>query len=85
MHSGYFGLCPRCKKTDGYYNVGRGHWFYCRQHRTKWVVGANLFSSWRDQTEQEQRRNYDANGFGSYEEVEPFQPSYEEVQAFRQR
>jgi hypothetical protein len=53
--TGYFGLCPTCHKTDGYLNVGRSHWFVCDEHRTKWCAGANLFSSWREETEAEQR------------------------------
>ena len=69
----YFGLCPHCHQTDGYYNAGRNHWFFCREHKTKWWAGSNLFSSWRDETEEEQRKQYDVNAFGSYERVEPYQ------------
>jgi hypothetical protein len=68
----HFGRCPHCKNNDGFYNVSRSHWFFCREHRVQWFVGSNLFSCWRKQTEGEQRQYYDANGFGSYEEVEPF-------------
>jgi hypothetical protein len=68
----YFGACPRCKENDGFYNVGPDHWSFCREHKVKWCIGSNLFSSWRDQTEDEQRRHYNANGFGTYETVEPF-------------
>jgi hypothetical protein len=32
---GYFGLCPICKKTDGYVNVGRSHWFICEEHQQR--------------------------------------------------
>ena len=53
----HFGGCPHCSKTDGYINVGRDHWFVCDQHRTKWWAGSNLFSSWRDETEEEWLRN----------------------------
>jgi hypothetical protein len=49
----YFGSCPNCHRNDGYENVGSDHWFVCHQHRVKWCVGSNLFSSWRDQTDQE--------------------------------
>jgi hypothetical protein len=67
----YFGGCPQCGKDDGYTNVGRSHWFFCKAHKTKWCIGANLFSSWRDETEDEQRRAYDEIGMGEYTEVEP--------------
>jgi hypothetical protein len=71
---GYFGWCPHCPNNDGYINVGRSHWFLCHQHKTKWCAGANLFSSWREQTEEEQRRIYATYGVGQYQEVEPVYP-----------
>jgi hypothetical protein len=69
----YFGGCPQCGKSDGYANAGRTHIFYCKAHRTRWIVGANLFSSWRyrPMTEDEQRRIYDEIGLGEFTEVEP--------------
>ena len=73
LASDEFGTCPECGQTDGYLNIGRGHWFYCRQHRVRWFVGSNLFGSWREQTEAEQRADYDALEFGSYREVEASQ------------
>jgi hypothetical protein len=71
----YFGLCPTCHKNDGCTNVGRSHWFYCKEHKKKWCAGANLFSDWRDQSEDEQRQQYDAIGLGEFEEVEPYFPA----------
>lgn len=65
----YFGGCPKCGKTDGYVNVGRDHWGVCDEHKTKWPIGANLFSSWKEETEAQWRRN--ANLLESYTEVEP--------------
>jgi hypothetical protein len=70
---GYFGLCPHCHCHDGYINVGREHWFVCDEHKVRWCVGANLFDSWREQTEDEQRRIYNERGIGEYAEIEPYQ------------
>jgi hypothetical protein len=67
----YFGGCPHCGRADGCTNVGRSHWFFCKTHKTKWCIGWNLFSSWRDQTEDEQRRAYDEIGLGEFTTVEP--------------
>jgi hypothetical protein len=67
----YFGGCPQCGRNDGYVNVGKSHVFICREHKTKWSIGSNLFSSWRYQTEEEQRRIYDEIGVGDFTEVEP--------------
>jgi len=70
--TGYFGGCPVCHGDDGYFNVGRGHWFVCDRHRVKWCLGANLFSSWKFETEDEQRRNFEK--FRPYREVKPYHP-----------
>jgi len=67
-HENYFGVCLKCGKTDGYINIGAGHWFYCKQHKMCWWVGSNLFSDWREETPEEQERIYNALGFESFEE-----------------
>jgi hypothetical protein len=50
----YFGGCPECGGSDGCINIGPNHWYYCKEHRTRWCIGSNLFSSWKDQTKAEQ-------------------------------
>ena len=47
----HWGACPACGGNDGHRNVGRHHWFFCIAHRNKWYVGDNLFSTWREETE----------------------------------
>jgi hypothetical protein len=44
----YFGGCPTCGKTNGFVDFGADHWFVCDAHETRWYIGSNLFSSWRD-------------------------------------
>jgi hypothetical protein len=78
--SGYFGLCPLCKKTDGYLNIGRNHWYTCHEHQVRWLIGENVFSDWRDETESEQRRRCKEIGFDSFMDVEPFYPNADEIQ-----
>lgn len=53
MNKDYFGSCGRC----GYLNVGRNHWGVCTKNKTFWAIGSNLFSSWKEQTEEEWERN----------------------------
>ena len=67
--SAHFGACPECGGNDGYLNVGRDHWFVCHHHKVKWLVGTNLFSSWRYQEEDEWREN--ERLLAGYEEVLP--------------
>jgi hypothetical protein len=63
----FFGGCPHCGRGDDYLNVGRSHWFVCREHKVKWLAGSNLFSSWREETEEDWRRN--AATLAEYREV----------------
>ena len=78
---GFFGLCPVCHETDSCVNAGRSHRFYCKEHKTSWCVGSNLFSSWRGQTEAEQRAIWDEIGLNDFEDVKPYIPR--ECIAFR--
>ena len=66
----HFGVCSACGKNDGFVNIGRGHWFFCKGHRVQWYVGDNLFSSWRQETEEEQRRRYDELGLEDFQIIE---------------
>ena len=54
----YWGVCPHCKRNDGYLNLGRGHWFLCHRHRVRWCAGDNLFSTWRHETLADWRDNF---------------------------
>lgn len=65
----HFGVCPECGRTDGFLNVGRNHWFVCHEHTAAWWVGGNLFSSWKDEDEDDWLAN-EALLLG-YVEVEP--------------
>jgi hypothetical protein len=54
----YFGVCPHCLQASDC-NIGRANWMYCKEHRVKWQVGENLFSSWRHETEEQWFNNYE--------------------------
>jgi hypothetical protein len=47
----YFGGCPECGSNDACLNIGRAHWCFCEDHKTRWCAGANLFSSWKSEDE----------------------------------
>jgi len=53
----YFGICPECGGCDGRTSIGRYHWVYCKRHGLKWCAGANWFDDWRDESEEDWRRN----------------------------
>ncbi len=74
----YFGGCPYCGNTDGFFNVHRAHFFVCHQHRVKWFVGDNLFRKWRLETRGDWDRNLEK--FGGYVDVEPIYPANETSQ-----
>jgi hypothetical protein len=71
---GYFGLCPVCHRTDGYANAGQAHRFYCKEHKTSWLAGSDLFSCWRYETEEQQRKIWDEIGLNEFDDVEPYYP-----------
>jgi hypothetical protein len=53
--------CPECPLERGphdIYNAGKNHRGACHDHRTTWHIGSNLLSSWRHETEAEQRDRY---------------------------
>jgi hypothetical protein len=79
---GSFGLCPICHKVDGWANAGKAHVLYCKEHKKTWCIGANIFSSWRDQTEDEQRKIWKEIGLDEFEDVEPYvvPPSFEHIE-----
>jgi hypothetical protein len=54
----YFGGCPKCGRSDGLYNVYKDHWFVCHTHKVRWTIGSNILSSWRHETQDEQRERW---------------------------
>jgi hypothetical protein len=71
---GYDGLCPICRKTDGFLNAGRDHWYFCREHKVAWCAGSNLYSTWQFETEAGQRGEWNEIGMDTFEVVEPYYP-----------
>jgi hypothetical protein len=67
--NGYFGLCPTCGQTDGYLNINRDHYFVCHEHKLRWLVGSNLFSTWRDEEPEVWQQNKAL--LSGYREIEP--------------
>jgi hypothetical protein len=63
----YFGGCPKCGRSDGLYNVYKEHWFVCHTHKVRWTIGSNILSSWRDETELEQRERWEV--VADYEDI----------------
>jgi hypothetical protein len=81
--AGYFGLCPICKKTDSYVNIGRSQWFFCEEHRVRWCIGSDVFSSWRYETESAQQSHCERIGFDEFTDVEPFYPKIKGVRRLK--
>ena len=69
----YFGTCPVCHNTDGCLNIERDHWFVCHEHRVRWFIGANLFSSWKYESEEIWQKN--AKLIEDYADVKPHRSS----------
>lgn len=65
-----WGLCPKCRGIGDGCNIGPVHIAFCEADKTKWFIGANLFSGWRDETEETWEANKEK--LKDYEEVESF-------------
>lgn len=58
MERGDLAVCVRCDNpTCWICSIGRQHWAYCEACRVKFMVGENLFSHWREQTEEQRNEN----------------------------
>lgn len=85
----YFGACPVCHRTDGYICVGVNESdpeigmvavLLCRAHKKCWSAGYKTFSSWRDETVEQQKALQAGLGFWSdYEKVDPVYCSSEAI------
>lgn len=67
----YWGLCPVCHAEPRWYNISTTHWLACDEHRVRWCVGCNLVSSWREETEEDWKKN--GEKIGDYEVVKPYE------------
>jgi hypothetical protein len=65
----FFGGCPVCGRNDGFINIYQFHWFFCDQHKVKWLRGSNLFGCWQFQTPEDWQHGQ--NYLATYVEVAP--------------
>lgn len=72
MSDGYFGVCPICRDDGMMLNVHRDHWMVCHTHQVRWHMGSNMFSGWKDETEQDWASNRKV--LEGYKAVEPWFP-----------
>jgi len=80
------GACPDCGGVTGYLNADRLHRAYCEPCRTTWVVGSNLFSGWREETEDGQRERWErVFGDTAYRDVSPLRPREKRITGRRLR
>ena len=63
----YFGHCPVPGHENHCLNIRRSHWKVCDRCKIKWLIGENLFSSWREEGQDIWETN--AERISNYEEV----------------
>jgi hypothetical protein len=66
--------CPRCGAAEGPYRMGQSLWFYCVEHKVKWLAAYEQPATDRDLNEE--RRNYEAIGLGEFEYLGPDAEGY---------
>jgi len=72
---GPFEGCPYCHSDEGFHqhvNVERFNYVLCTRHGLYWLLGENLFSSWRDETPETWRKNKLL--LDGFKFIEPFTP-----------
>jgi len=73
----YLGSCPECFQFGEYFqitcrNINRQHFMCCDKHKVFWHIGSNLFSNWREETEEVWQENRDL--LSQYTEVAEWHP-----------
>jgi hypothetical protein len=63
-----FGLCPHCKGSDGYLNIGAYHVFVCDLHMTYWQTTSHVLP-WEHEDNAKWHAN--ADKLEAYTEVQP--------------
>jgi hypothetical protein len=56
--SEYDGSCPECGKAEAF-NIHKVNMAGCRKHKICWQVGINLYSGWRQESEERWKENAD--------------------------
>ena len=54
----YFGHCPFLEHKNYFLNINREHWMVCNKCKIKWLMGENLFSSWRTENMTKWKANF---------------------------
>jgi hypothetical protein len=57
--------CARCGAAEGPFQLGQSVWFYCAEHKVKWLAAYDL--SVADFDRDQERRNFDAIGLAGFE------------------
>lgn len=64
----YFGTCS-CGKEPKYFNYERTNWMYCSKCKEMWLLGSNIFTSWRNENKKIWKVNYEKHK--KYKIIEP--------------
>lgn len=64
----HFGTCDK-GHASYIFNVWRDQWMACDICKVKWLIGTNLFSSWRSETQADWDANIERHK--DYKEIEP--------------
>jgi hypothetical protein len=69
-------VCPTCGKAEGPFYIRRSLWFYCREHKVKWIAGYDL-SVADEPPDDECKRRFDEIGLGEFKYLGPDADEYE--------
>lgn len=61
--------CPHCQAAEGPFHIGCSVWFYCREHRVKWLAGYDLSIAEELIDREQEERRYNEIGLGEFEYI----------------
>jgi hypothetical protein len=66
--------CPHCGKREGPIWIRQSFWFYCADHKVKWLAGYDLSRS--DDLEDDEKRRFNEVGIGDFTYIGPDAKGY---------
>jgi hypothetical protein len=70
------GVCPDCGAAEGPFTMGQSRWFYCGEHKVKWLGGYDRPIAEHDRDMDAERRQYDVIGLGQFRYLGPDAEGY---------
>jgi hypothetical protein len=72
-------VCPTCGKAEGPFYIRHSVWFYCREHKVKWLAGYDLTADPDAPLDEDCKRRFEEIGLGDFKYLGPDAEEYEQA------